>query len=61
MSPSSGRRGDAVSPTPPPPRRGSWSSLLLGRPGRAQLVVAVLLAALGFAAVVQVRLTRSDD
>lgn len=47
-------------PEPPPPG-GSWKSLLLGRPGRAQLVVAVLLAALGFAAVVQVRLTRSDD
>lgn len=28
---------------------------------RAQIVVAVLLAALGFAAVVQVRLTRTDD
>jgi uncharacterized protein YlxW (UPF0749 family) len=36
-------------------------SLLAGRPGRAQIVVAVLLAALGFAAVVQVRLTRTDD
>lgn len=34
---------------------------MLGRPGRAQLVVALLLAALGFAAVVQVRLTQSDD
>ncbi len=36
-------------------------SLLLGRPSGAQVVVAVLLAALGFAAVVQVRLTRTDD
>lgn len=36
-------------------------SLLAGSPGRAQLVVAVLLAALGFAAVAQVRLTRTDD
>jgi uncharacterized protein YlxW (UPF0749 family) len=36
-------------------------SLLVGRPSGAQIVVAVLLAALGFAAVVQVRLTRTDD
>jgi uncharacterized protein YlxW (UPF0749 family) len=35
--------------------------MLVGRPGRAQVVVALLLAALGFAAVVQVRLTRDDD
>jgi uncharacterized protein YlxW (UPF0749 family) len=44
-----------------PRQRRTLRSLLAGRPGRAQLVVAVLLAALGFAAVVQVRLTRSDD
>jgi uncharacterized protein YlxW (UPF0749 family) len=44
-----------------PRERRTLRSLLAGRPGRAQLVVAVLLAALGFAAVVQVRLTRSDD
>ena len=66
MSTELGRGNDALRPPqappgPPPPRRGSWSSLFLGRPGRAQLVVAVLLASLGFAAVVQVRLTRSDD
>ena len=40
---------------------GRWRSLLSRRAGGAQVVVAVLLAALGFAAVVQVRLTRSDD
>lgn len=34
---------------------------LLGRPSRAQLVVALLLAALGFAAVVQVRTNQRDD
>lgn len=36
-------------------------SLLAGRPGGAQIVVAVLLAALGFAAVVQVRLTQTES
>ena len=41
--------------------RPTVSSLFLGRPGRAQIIVAVLLATLGFAAIVQVRLTRSDD
>jgi uncharacterized protein YlxW (UPF0749 family) len=43
------------------PRPRTLSSLLVGRPGGAQVVVAVLLAALGFAAVVQVRLTHTDD
>ncbi len=42
-------------------RRRTLRSLVHGRPGRAQIVVAALLAALGFAAVVQVRLTRTDD
>jgi uncharacterized protein YlxW (UPF0749 family) len=41
--------------------RRTLRSLFAGRPGRAQIIVAVLLAALGFAAVVQVRLTRTDD
>ncbi|MBA2560749.1 MAG: DUF881 domain-containing protein [Propionibacteriales bacterium] len=53
---SNATRGDRSQPTPRP-----LSSLLLGRPTGAQFVVAVLLAALGFAAVVQVRLTRTDD
>lgn len=44
----------------PSPRR-TLRELLVGRPGGAQIVVAVLLAALGFAAVVQVRLTRTED
>jgi uncharacterized protein YlxW (UPF0749 family) len=43
---------------PPPPRSGWWK----GFGGvRAQLLVAILLAVLGFAAVTQVRLTRTDD
>jgi uncharacterized protein YlxW (UPF0749 family) len=51
-----------TSPSPEPRReRRTLRSLVAGRPGRAQLIVAVLLAALGFAAVVQVRLTRTDD
>jgi uncharacterized protein YlxW (UPF0749 family) len=36
-----------------------WAAL--SKPSRAQFVVAVLLAALGFAAVTQVRLTGNDD
>jgi uncharacterized protein YlxW (UPF0749 family) len=59
------RAGAEQAPVGPQPDRGrdgrTLRSLLSGRPGRAQLVVAVLLAALGFAAVVQVRLTRTDD
>lgn len=52
----------ATSPAPQPRReRRTLRSLVAGRPGRAQIIVAVLLAALGFAAVVQVRLTRTDD
>jgi uncharacterized protein YlxW (UPF0749 family) len=42
-------------------KRHSLTSMLTGRPGGAQIVVAVLLAALGFAAVVQVRLTQTDS
>lgn len=34
---------------------------LLGKPGRSQIMVAVLLAVLGFAAVTQVRSTELDD
>jgi uncharacterized protein YlxW (UPF0749 family) len=57
--PEAPRDQPAGTPQPPPGR--TLMSMLGGRPGRAQLVVALLLAALGFAAVVQVRLTRSDD
>jgi uncharacterized protein YlxW (UPF0749 family) len=53
---------EAPSQVPEPRRdRRTLRSLVAGRPGRAQIIVAVLLAALGFAAVVQVRLTRTDD
>jgi uncharacterized protein YlxW (UPF0749 family) len=52
-------------PTPtrdqPAGRRAGLSPLFGLRGARGQLVVAVLLAALGFAAVVQVRLTRTQD
>jgi uncharacterized protein YlxW (UPF0749 family) len=55
-------------PEEPPPaapagRRagGRLRSVLTFEGARGQIVAAVLLAALGFAAVVQVRLTRSDD
>jgi uncharacterized protein YlxW (UPF0749 family) len=51
-------------PEPPPGSTGRrrWLVPLLGLGGvRGQLVVAVLLAVLGFAAVVQVRLTRTQD
>jgi len=41
-------------------RRRVWAALW-GRPTRAQVVVGVLLALLGFAAAVQVRAVRSDD
>jgi uncharacterized protein YlxW (UPF0749 family) len=51
---------DAPEPTPPDERRRLTSLLGLGGV-RGQLVVAVLLAALGFAAVVQVRLTHTQD
>ena len=51
---------DAPEPTPPEGRR--RLSALFGLGGvRGQIVVAVLLAALGFAAVVQVRLTHTQD
>jgi uncharacterized protein YlxW (UPF0749 family) len=55
--------GDATGDVAPDARRErrTLRSLFAGRPGRAQLIVALLLAALGFAAVVQVRLTRTDD
>jgi uncharacterized protein YlxW (UPF0749 family) len=45
----------------PAGRRGRLSPLFGLRGARGQIVVAVLLAALGFAAVVQVRLTRTQD
>jgi uncharacterized protein YlxW (UPF0749 family) len=51
---------DAHEPSPPDERRRLSSLLSLGGV-RGQLVVAVLLAALGFAAVVQVRLTHTQD
>jgi uncharacterized protein YlxW (UPF0749 family) len=54
---------DEPTPTPEQPvgRRGGLGPLFGLRGARGQLVVAVLLAALGFAAVVQVRLTRTQD
>jgi uncharacterized protein YlxW (UPF0749 family) len=55
--PSAPGSGGTDTPTP----RRTLASMLLGRPSGAQIVVALLLAALGFAAVVQVRLTRTDD
>lgn len=50
-------------PAEPPSGRapGGLGSLLRAPSLRRQVIVAVLLAALGFAAVVQVRLTRTDD
>lgn len=48
------------SPDPGQGRRRLWR-VLTTRPGRAQLVVAVLLALLGFAAAVQVSAVRSDS
>jgi uncharacterized protein YlxW (UPF0749 family) len=45
----------------PDGRRAGFTPLFGLRGARGQLVVAVLLAALGFAAVVQVRLTRTQD
>ena len=42
-------------------RTGSCATCSSVRGVRGQIIVAVLLAALGFAAVVQVRLTRTDD
>lgn len=57
---------EAQDQSPPPqdaadsgPRERLLSGLL--RPSRSQLVVGVLLAVLGFAAVTQVRLTETDD
>jgi uncharacterized protein YlxW (UPF0749 family) len=55
------RDGETSAAPEPRRERRTLRSLVAGRPGRAQIVVAVLLAALGFAAVVQVRLTRTDD
>lgn len=46
--------------TPPEPRPRDRVLHSLGRPRRGQVVVAVLLAALGFAAVTQVRTTEDD-
>lgn len=51
-------------PPPQPPAKVSAKASAKGalaRPGRRQLVVAVLLAVLGFAFVVQVRDTQADD
>lgn len=47
----------------PPQAPGAAQRLkgLLGRPGRSQVMVGLLLAALGFAAVTQVRSTELDD
>jgi uncharacterized protein YlxW (UPF0749 family) len=51
-------------PPGPPEQSPNWRQRLTraaGRPNRSQLVVGVLLAALGFAAVTQVRSTELDD
>ena len=45
---------------PPAPRRGRLGGLLRPRLRRVDLLVALLLAALGFGAAVQVRATRVD-
>ena len=47
-------------PVEPAPARSWWSRLLTPRLRRVDLAVAVLLAVLGFAAVVQVRATQED-
>lgn len=49
-------------PEPPPPAgaRRLWSALS-ARPGRGQLIAAVLLVMLGYAATVQIQLTRGSD
>jgi uncharacterized protein YlxW (UPF0749 family) len=54
------RPDEPVPPTPPTP---GWQRLLrdLGRARRTQLVVAVLLALVGFGAVTQVRTTDADS
>ncbi len=45
----------------PDPARSRLAKVIFARPGRGQLVVAVLLAFVGFAAAVQIRLTNTDD
>lgn len=44
----------------PEPARSRLARAFIARPGRGQLVVAVLLASLGFAAALQIRLTNTD-
>ena len=44
----------------PEPARSRLARAFVARPGRGQLVVAVLLASLGFAAALQIRLTNTD-
>lgn len=44
----------------PEPARSRLARAFFARPGRGQLVVAVLLALLGFAAALQIRLTNTD-
>ncbi|MDX6298348.1 MAG: hypothetical protein QOI51_2205, partial [Nocardioidaceae bacterium] len=60
----------ASTPEPTPPGREDASapsgarrllSALTGRPSRRQLIAAVLLAVLGYAAAVQIQLTRASD
>jgi uncharacterized protein YlxW (UPF0749 family) len=52
-----------TSPQPPPQARAGVARLRAGlrRPGRGQIIVAGLLAVLGFAAAVQIQLTREDS
>lgn len=58
--PPAGPDDAAVEPTPPSSRDRLLAELVK-RPGRGQLVVAALLAMVGFAAAVQIRLTDTDD
>jgi uncharacterized protein YlxW (UPF0749 family) len=44
----------------PEPDRSRLATAFFARPGRGQLIVALLLASLGFAAAVQIRLTQTD-
>ncbi|MDQ3485101.1 MAG: DUF881 domain-containing protein [Actinomycetota bacterium] len=44
----------------PEPARSRLATAFFARPGRGQLIVGVLLASLGFAAAVQIRLTQTD-
>ena len=52
-------RDPSTTQGPTPPRSRLWKALV--KPSRGQLIVALLLAALGFAAVTQVRTNTVDD